>query len=126
MPYKNPEQQKAYQTGYIAAKRSAWLEANGPCVQCGSWERLEVDHIDPAEKVTHRVWSLSRDQRLAELAKCQVLCHSCHKAKTIAQFRRPVVHGTLTTYKHHRCRCDLCRAANTKRARDRKHDQHAA
>jgi hypothetical protein len=36
----------------------------------------------------------------------------------------PVIHGKYRTYQCHGCRCDLCRAANAKRARDnyaRKH-----
>ena len=33
------------------------------------------------------------------------------------------VHGTSTTYVVHRCRCDLCRAANTKRAAERRRIQ---
>jgi hypothetical protein len=43
---------------------------------------LELDHVDPALKVSHRVWSWARERREAELAKCQVLCHDCHVAKT--------------------------------------------
>jgi hypothetical protein len=59
---------------------------NGPCCKCGSWERLEVDHRNPEEKHLNprALWSLSpqNPRRIAELAKCQVLCHECHKEKT--------------------------------------------
>jgi hypothetical protein len=91
----------------VRRKRAAWLQENGPCRLCGSTERLEVDHVDPATKV--RTWALAR--REAELAKCQVLCHTCHLEKTKAQFRRPLVHGTNDGYASHGCRCVWCRVA---------------
>jgi hypothetical protein len=115
--YKDPDTQRAYQAGYLAGRRQTWLQENGPCKECGSWERLELDHIDPAEKTTHRVWSLSREDREAELKKCQVLCHDCHRAKTNAQLAKPLVHGTRNGYTQHGCRCDPCREANNERAR---------
>lgn len=62
--------------------RCDWLEANGPCKQCGSWSWLEVDHIIPEDKENHAVWSWKKERRDAELAKCQVLCHDCHKIKS--------------------------------------------
>lgn len=104
---------RGYRYGYMAGRRSTWLEQNGPCRHCGSWERLEVDHVDPAQKVTHRVWSLTREVREAELAKCQVLCFRCHRAKHAAETRKPLVHGTINAYRKHRCRCEKCRAVNT-------------
>lgn len=65
--------------------RAEWLVEHGPCVKCGSKKELQVDHIDPEDKVTHRVWSWSKARREVELAKCQVLCHECHKKKTAKQ-----------------------------------------
>ena len=61
--------------------------ANGPCVKCGCWDldQLEVDHIDPNTKVSHRVWSWSKERRENELAKCQVLCRACHLTKTCGE-----------------------------------------
>ena len=74
--------QRAAQLAFWHRRRRAWLAANGPCATCGSTERLEVDHKDPAPKVSHRIWSWSEVRRAAELAKCQVLCRKCHEAKT--------------------------------------------
>lgn len=82
MPYKNPARQRRAQAAWLKKRRASWLRDNGPCRRCGSTANLEVDHIDPAMKVHHRVWSWARDRREAELRKCQVLCHRCHKAKT--------------------------------------------
>lgn len=77
---------RKYQRERSAARRAAWVDANGPCVQCGSTENLEVDHIDPAEKeaAVGALWARSAEVRAAELAKCQVLCRSCHREKTRA------------------------------------------
>lgn len=78
---------KKYQSAWMKKRRETWLAANGPCRLCGSSERLEVDHIDHSTKVDHRVWSWSDERRKAELAKCQVLCHDCHKRKTAEHSR---------------------------------------
>ena len=70
--------------------RAEWFAANGPCIDCESWDNLEVDHIDPATKhpMLHRrsdrVWHWGVVRRSAELAKCVVRCKPCHKAKTRA------------------------------------------
>jgi 5-methylcytosine-specific restriction endonuclease McrA len=64
--------------------RAEWIEANGPCRHCGSRDDLQIDHVDPAAKS----FTINFERRLAdvyaELAKCQVLCKPCHKAKTAA------------------------------------------
>lgn len=82
MPYKDKAAQRAYQRDWMKQRRQAWFEANGPCVDCGASEHLEVDHADASLKVAHRVWSWAEDRRLAELEKCVVRCQSCHKKKT--------------------------------------------
>lgn len=107
---------RKYQGAWLKARRQAWLDANGPCRKCGSSEKLEVDHVDPSTKVTHNVWSLSEAKRLAELAKCQVLCEKCHQKKSDEERRRTVTHGTITEYKFG-CRCNLCTVANGVRQR---------
>lgn len=85
MAYKDPEVQRAYQREWMKRRRDEWIAQNGPCAQCGSQDRLQVDHLDPALKLSHRVWSWAKEKREAELAKCQVLCCSCHHAKTVQQ-----------------------------------------
>jgi len=105
----DPEYFNKYTRERKATNRSDWFAENGPCVTCGSWEALELDHIDPAEKVTHNIWNWSAERIAEETAKCQVLCTGCHKKKTAADRRaaRPA-HGQ-TEYTYHKCRCDLCR-----------------
>ncbi len=96
----------------LLKKRRDWLMTNGPCQSCGSVENLEVDHIDPSLKISHRVWSWAEPVRMAELAKCQVLCSVCHKKKTAAYALVQLKHGERSLYDKHKCRCDLCVAAH--------------
>jgi hypothetical protein len=84
MPYSDPDQQRKYQREWKDRRRQDWLAANGPCIDCGSRDDLEVDHVDAKTKIDHKVWSWSAERRLRELAKCVVRCEPCHKAKTLA------------------------------------------
>lgn len=80
-----PEEQREYQRNWRRRRRQAWLDANGPCVDCGSADNLEVDHRDYREKVTHNVWNWPKERRDIELAKCVVRCVTCHLIKTKAE-----------------------------------------
>ena len=92
MGYKDPSHMLKYQNNWMKARRLDWLKENGPCVRCGSILNLEVDHIDPDKKVSHRIWSFNEERRKAELSKCQVLCEVCHKKKTLEDFRDKYTH----------------------------------
>jgi len=107
MGYKDPVKQREYTRKWMAARRKAWLDENGPCVRCGSSDQLEVDHIDPSQKITHNVWSWTKEKRDVELAKCQVLCSDCHKQKTRDEGPQ-AQHGTNHMYDKG-CRCEPCR-----------------
>jgi 5-methylcytosine-specific restriction endonuclease McrA len=116
MPMGTREEQREYQRLWIARRRQDWIdEQGGKCHSCGSTDRLEVDHIDPSEKSLNptAVWSLAKTnpKRIAELAKCQVLCYDCHLSKTLASIPE-VPHGTHTRYVKYKCRCSDCRAAH--------------
>ncbi len=87
------EAQRAYQNEWMQRRRRAWIAANGPCVDCGSWDQPEVDHVDPTLKVTHNVWSWSAERREIELAKCVVRCHDCHLAKSVTERAKGLANG---------------------------------
>lgn len=76
-----------FQNKWLRKRRTEWLLKNGPCKHCGSWERLEIDHIDPATKMFHSrgIFSRSKEIQESELNKCQVLCYFCHKKKSAAE-----------------------------------------
>lgn len=114
MPYADPRKQSAYQARRMSQLRNEWLEANGPCVRCGSRDNLEIDHVDPWLKVSHRIWSWSKERRDVELAKCQVLCRACHKKKT-GENNGWGMHGSSGYQRG--CRCALCTYAHAHRCR---------
>lgn len=84
-PNKN---RKAARRRWRALKRRRYDEARallgGRCVRCGKTSDLEIDHVDPSTKALRITDALTRRQevRLAELAKCQLLCTDCHADKT--------------------------------------------
>ena len=108
MPYKDRQKQNDYNLRFIRKRREAWFAANGPC-DCGSTLKLEVHHMDPSKKVSHRIWTWSEERRSAELAKCCVKCAKCHDK----------LHGELwkkhdiRRYDAHGCRCEICKAAKS-------------
>lgn len=86
----------------------------GKCVNCGSIERLQFDHIkrDRVEKkrvITIMINSTTWENVLEELKKCQLLCFSCHIKKSNAERGRTGFynHGTANRYRAG-CRCELC------------------
>lgn len=103
---------REYQLEWITNRRLAWIKDNGPCSLCGSSDRLEVDHVDRSTKSIRpaELWSRRKEVRDAELAKCQVLCYSCHKDKTRTDQWANYEHGTYDRYKSRGCRCAPCTA----------------
>lgn len=106
--FKNIEDKRKYQREWVKNNRDTWIAENGPC-KCGSFLDLEIDHIDPTEKISHKIWSWKESRRKEELRKCQVLCKKCHKQKTIKYIEDNRKHGTSTMYSNFKCRCDLCK-----------------
>jgi len=101
------------------ARRTQWIQENGPCVKCGTWDNLEIDHIDPSTKeykITN-IWRRSQQIRDYELAKCQALCNSCHIQKSTLEQKasKPVTHGSYKFYRKDKCRCEECVAAYRQR-----------
>lgn len=110
------EAKREYQRNWVASRKSQWF-AGKSCVTCGSFSGLEINHIDRAKKVSHRVWSWSTPRRDEELTKCEVLCHACHKEVTRKQFSKPIQHGTKSGY-NRGCRLECCMEGMRKYFRD--------
>lgn len=108
---------REYQRKWVAQRRAEFFTGK-VCVHCGSDEELRLDHIDPAQKIDHKVWSWSALRREAEIAKCQVLCEPCHKIKTYADCYVEPEHGTHSRYVIYRCRCEACRAGHARHNRE--------
>lgn len=121
MPFATREGQRDYQRRWIARRRAEFF-ADKRCDWCGESEQLELHHRDTSKKEHHAIWSWSAARRLAEIAKCVVLCRPCHKrahadaVRVEAELRNP---WTYPAYQRG-CRCLLCRAAKREYERDRK------
>jgi len=100
---------REYQMRRYHTRRAMFIaEMGGKCVLCGSTEKLEFDHIDPEQKsfnVGDRLSNRSEEIIRKELAKCQLLCSSCHKSKSNQS--ASVGHGGGATGVRN-CRCELC------------------
>ena len=80
----------------------------GECVKCGATENLQFDHKDRETKkftIAGR-WDAKASILIPELAKCQLLCESCHLEKTRSEIS--VEHGGGISGKRN-CKCDPCR-----------------
>ncbi len=91
-------------------RTKAIQEFGGKCVSCQSDDRLQFDHVNPATK-KYRVRDLwnSKSKWLEEAPKLQLLCYKCHKAKTIQEQTKPLIHATTNAYNRKGCRCRVCR-----------------
>lgn len=83
---KDREYHRKYSIDYYYRKRAELIVLlGGKCCNCGSVDNLEFDHRDPATKLfaISDLMSYAWVKVLDEVKKCQLLCQSCHKAKTI-------------------------------------------
>lgn len=92
---------------YRARREAALVQLGGTCALCGATENLEFDHVDRTTKrgEISRLFSRGEARYKQELEKCQLLCSSCHRAKSAAEIA--VDHGGGLTGKRN-CRCPLC------------------
>lgn len=91
MPYADPIKQAAAtarsrERSYAKRKQAILAYLGGKCAVCGAGESLEIDHIDKTQKSYN---PLSRMVKwatlLLELAKCQLLCETCHDDKSFGR-----------------------------------------
>ncbi len=101
---------RAYARQWMARRRAEYFK-DKKCAKCSSIHNLELDHIDPTSKVSHKIWSWSKERREIELVKCQVLCEKCHKKKTITYIK--IIASPCGTHNRYAngCRCSKCKKA---------------
>lgn len=89
----------------------------GKCVFCGTSENLHFDHLNPKNKefTIAKILTFPMEVIEKEVKKCQLLCATCHKKKTLEkqEFGKLAPCGTMWRYKHYGCRCDKCRKARS-------------
>lgn len=98
------------QLGHYHKRRKHFIDLlGGRCVGCGSKENLELDHVNPKNKsfTISSKMSYAYKKVLAEVKKCQLLCGKCHKLKN-KKDNGEAKHGSISMYRHHRCRCESC------------------
>lgn len=119
--------------------KAAWRERTrswavallgGCCARCGKVNDLDFDHIDAASKTFEISIGIrngyGRARIEAELAKCQLLCHTCHVEKSLeCGDVRVVEHGGGKTGKRN-CYCPPCRAKKNEYMREFKKAKRAA
>jgi hypothetical protein len=98
--------QRPYNVAYYARNREAeiarvterqqatlaWLRdlRRVPCMDCGGTFEpyvMEFDHRDPKTKLfaltSSRAMLKRREELLAEIAKCDIVCANCHRARNV-------------------------------------------
>ncbi|HEY4226729.1 MAG TPA: hypothetical protein VGM49_00190 [Candidatus Limnocylindrales bacterium] len=111
--------QRHYNAAYYAANREREIERvrtrqaatteflrqlrEVPCVDCGGRfapPQMDFDHRDPSQKTfwlcSGRAALKSREQLLAEAAKCDIVCANCHRLRTRRQHRARLAMRTLS------------------------------
>src|SRR3972149_2694359 len=107
MSYADVSQQRKYQREWRAARRRTVFNGKN-CALCGATENLELDHVFPETKISHKIWSWAWQRINEEMMKCRILCRPCHAERHAAEMRAPC--GTRSAYQRG-CRCFSCRAA---------------
>lgn len=97
---------------YEQRKIEALSLLGGVCVDCGSDEDLQFDHVDPKTKFTEVSMMLSKyswKRIKQELDKCVLRCPPCHSAKSNANGdNHTVEHGGGLSGKKN-CPCPPCK-----------------
>ena len=107
------EYHRTYNRERYRRLRAEYVELlDGKCIDCGSTENLEFDHIDASKKSFDigKLLNYSKAARDEELKKCTLRCSSCHKKKSVlAGDIKTVEHGGGASGKRN-CPCVLCKA----------------
>lgn len=111
-----------YQTGHLKRLLLKNALLINECALCGLGEEWEEK---PITLVLDHINGINNDHRLSNL---RILCPNCHSQTSSFAGRNikwpDPVHGLLSTYTNHGCKCDLCKGAErdyrrTKREKSR-------
>jgi AraC-like DNA-binding protein len=123
-------QSRERHAAYMAERRNlrraqAIKVLGGKCVECGAMTDLEFHHLDPDLKVRAISYMLAyTDTKFwAEVEKCVLLCHDCHKEETLAAYPERE-HGTWSKAFREKCRCSPCQEYRDQ-LNDRRRDRRA-
>lgn len=84
----NSRYNKLMKQRYYDRRAKAIEMLGGKCVDCGTTEQLEFDHVDENKKlfvVTQKLVSGAWDKLTEEINKCVLRCQSCHAYHTAFQ-----------------------------------------
>lgn len=134
MPYKDKTKQQEFQKQWLRKRRQKWIDEHGPCIDCGSKNNLEIDHIDPETKDpalrlgSGKMWGWAKEKLDKELLKCVVRCRSCHLQKTRNEYFTKLIHGvSRSLYDKYGCRCKPCKELHSTHLKaHRKHKKNSA
>lgn len=111
------EYMRNYMKNRYHQKRNELIKLlGGKCVNCGTTDNLEIDHIDSSKKTFRAadIHSIADDVVKKELDNFQLLCATCHESKTNEKWDRSIPnsnHGTYWKYVREGCRCSECKKA---------------
>lgn len=114
---------KEYQRDWVKNRRKKLLTGMGPCVFCGSTEDIEIHHINPDAKESHKIWSWKEERAKAELKQCIPMCKDCHSLFHTFLKMKPIEHGTLHAYQRYGCRCEECKKARSDYYWEKEHEK---
>lgn len=83
--YSNEKMNEYMKSRWMKRRSLAIAHLGGRCVRCGTIDNLEFDHINADSKIMTIAKASSRSDSFFwdEINKCQLLCTSCHKRKTV-------------------------------------------
>jgi hypothetical protein len=102
---------------YVNRRAEAIIYLGGVCVICFTTQNLDFHHENSEEKkfTIAKGSSFSNERFWSEIDKCILLCKDCHHTQHTSTY--PC--GTPQKY-WRGCRCDDCKAANSKHCREYK------
>jgi hypothetical protein len=84
------ECERLYRANYVAGVRAYISSLKVRCTDCPSTTNLEFDHVRGEKKFDIGSFSSRGPALEAELAKCEVVCHECHKLRTKQRQRKKI------------------------------------